>query len=363
MKSSYKKEDVTFLLSDVSKLVKETPLEEKERMLQAGRCYSEMLPEEYLPTEEYQKLFEDQLKKTGMLIASYVKILAEKLLQKYQTKTFVLASLARAGIPIGILLKHYLEQYCDCQVSHYAISIIRGLGIDTNALDTMVHNHDPKTIVFVDGWTGKGAIQKELKEACDLYEKETGIHLDSELAVLADTGHCTTLFGTREDFLIPSACLNSTVSGLVSRTFYRSDIITGKMYHGAKYYDQFESEDVSQHFLDEIEKHFPYIAVIPKTEYDPNVCCDFSGWAETESVREHFNIHTINMVKPGVGETTRVLLRRVPWKILVKNPTDERLKHILMLAKDRGIPVETYPLETYNCMGLIKKVDPKEQGV
>ena len=33
-----------------------------------------------------------------------------------------------------------------------------------------------------------------------------------------------------------------------------------------------------------------------------------------------FNIKNINHIKPGVGdETTRVLLRRVPWKILVNS--------------------------------------------
>ena len=45
--------------------------------------------------------------------------------------------------------------------------------------------------------------------------RRTGV-LRPDLAVLADPGHCVRTFGTRDDFLIPSACLNSTVSGLVS---------------------------------------------------------------------------------------------------------------------------------------------------
>ena len=45
------------------------------------------------------------------------------------------------------------------------------------------------------------------------------------LAVLADPGVCAPILGTRDDFLIPSACLNSTVSGLVSRTVLRDDLI------------------------------------------------------------------------------------------------------------------------------------------
>ncbi len=42
-------------------------------------------------------------------------------------------------------------------------------------------------------------------------------------------------FGTREDFLIPSACLNSTVSGLVSRTVLNDDLIGPADFHGAKF--------------------------------------------------------------------------------------------------------------------------------
>ena len=44
------------------------------------------------------------------------------------------------------------------------------------------------------------------------------------------------MFGTREDYLIPSACLNSTVSGLVSRTVFNTDHIGPDDFHGAKFY-------------------------------------------------------------------------------------------------------------------------------
>ncbi len=37
-------------------------------------------------------------------------------------------------------------------------------------------------------------------------ERDYGIKLDDDLAVLADPGHCTDMFGTREDFL-DSECM------------------------------------------------------------------------------------------------------------------------------------------------------------
>ena len=43
------------------------------------------------------------------------------------------------------------------------------------------------------------------------------------------------------------------------------------------------------------------------------------------------------MIKPGVGETTRVLLRRIPDKILIDPDKRQYTKHIELLAKARGV--------------------------
>ena len=65
----------------------------------------------------------------------------------------------------------------------------------------------------------------------------------------------------------------------------------------------------------------------------------------------------INFVKPSIGETTRVLLRRMPWKILVRSKRDEEhLGHIYQLAKEKGIEVIEYPLTNYRACGLIQSI-------
>jgi hypothetical protein len=61
----------------------------------------------------------------------------------------------------------------------------------------------------------------------------------------------------------------------------------------------------------------------------------------------------VNLVKPGVGEATRVLLRRVPWKILAKRGAGADLDHIRLLAEQRGVPVEEVDELPYSCVGLI----------
>ena len=66
----------------------------------------------------------------------------------------------------------------------------------------------------------------------------------------------------------------------------------------------------------------------------------------------------INFVKPGIGEATRVLLRRLPWKLLVReDQTDApELAHLYQLAKEKGVTVEPYPLKNYKACGIIKKL-------
>lgn len=243
---------------------------------------------------------------------------------------------------------------------HYSISIIRGRGIDENALLFMLQNHSGLDIQFVDGWTGKGAIRNVLIEACNLFEDKYGITLSDDLAVLADPGCCSTTFGTREDFLIPSACLNSTVSGLMSRTVLHKDLIGPNEFHGAKYYKEWLPNDVSNLFVDHISNQFKNVIAQAKAEADTLIrnpshnIATWQGMKDIRRIQEEFGIENVDLVKPGIGETTRVLLRRVPWKILVNRLDNPNLKHILLLAKERNVPVEMYPELTYSCCGIIK---------
>jgi hypothetical protein len=79
----------------------------------------------------------------------------------------ILVSLVRAGVPLGVLLKHQLEKTQPC--FHYGISIIRDRGLDLAALNAIIRQHGADNIVFVDGWTGKGAICRQLTQSLSSY--------------------------------------------------------------------------------------------------------------------------------------------------------------------------------------------------
>lgn len=346
LRSSYSEKDVILLLKDITGLVTPQSTEEREKLIQSGRHYCEMLPIEYVPSEKYMEAYQKALKNYSETTAKAVGRLADKIIRKKGSEV-VLVSLARAGIPIGILLKRYMKMKYGIEVPHYAVSIIKDRGIDDNAMQYLLKRHPAENLLFVDGWIGKGAILNELKKELLKYEG-----VSDELAVVSDPANITELCGTHEDILIPSACLNSTVSGLISRTFLRNDIIGKEDFHGAVYYGEMKNSDLSYDFINAIERKF----VLESIKNDKIV--KGSGLDEVKAIAQHFGVDNINLIKPGIGETTRVLLRRVPWRVLIdcECKNDISLTHIKRLAEEKNVKIEYYPLFHYKTCGIIKKL-------
>jgi len=209
---------------------------------------------------------------------------------------------------------------------------VRGLGIDTVALDHVAARHDTSKVMFVDGWTGKGAIVKELQAALLAYGVAGGAAFPDDLAVIADPGAAALHFGTREDILIPSACLNSTVCGLVSRTVYSRELIAPGTFHGAKVYRELAPEDRSAQFLDAVSGQFPAVAPeVGARSPSANRAVTFRGLEE--------------------------LLRRLPWQVLVHPDREEQLAHLFLLAEERGVPVVRRSDMSYSAVGLVRPLE------
>lgn len=345
MRTSLKKGDCILLLKDVTGKITPMSSEERQKLLHGGTHYCELLPEEFVPSAEYIRLYETGLKTWGRQTALAVRSVSEQILRS-KGRNVVIVSLARAGTPVGVLIKRCLRRFHGISAAHYSVSIIRGRGIDKAALEYILARHSAKSIQFVDGWTGKGAIMRQLAEALADHPE-----IDCRPAVLADPAAICDIYGTREDIFIPCSCLNSVVSGLFSRTVLRDDIISAGDFHGAVYFDELAPYDRTYEFIDAIEREFEKLS-----PYSPNECAAPAGdgLEETRRIAKEFGVSDLNLVKPSIGEATRVLLRRTPELILLRKLDNPLTLHLAELAKEKDVPMREYPLTCYQAVGIIK---------
>lgn len=117
------------------------------------------------------------------------------------------ASILRAGVPIADWLCRLIPD--SVAVS---LSLFVGLGIDNVALRSVKAQYPERKIVFVDGWTGRGGVAREI-----------GKLNQGPLAVLIDPWGWADFSGTRQDLFCPSACFTGVATLGFSRTFYVDD--------------------------------------------------------------------------------------------------------------------------------------------
>jgi len=352
---SYTHDDVQFLLKPM--MMPDTPVHIKEALIQSGKKhYSQMLTHESLPPDDYLSLFYRAMTLNQDLMAEHLLLLAEGILAT-RPQGITLVSLARAGTPVGVLLKHVLKRYFNSQVEHYSISILRDVGIDQNALRHILQDHSPESLVFVDGWTGKGVIARQLATSLQAFALSDGIHIPAELYVLTDLSGWAKVAASSEDYLIPSCILNATISGLVSRSVYDKHAASHTDFHGCLYYEQFAKHDLSNYFIDTILSRVDMIR--PVFEARPNnhqqlqtISQQFLHW-----VVERYGISQPNYIKPGIGEATRVLLRREAQLLLLQDLDSETTRHLRWLAESKSIPIAVFKDLPYRAVALIKEIE------
>ncbi|TWI63563.1 RNA binding Pelota-like protein [Pseudoduganella lurida] len=352
----------SYRADDVQILLKQLPAQDfvsvadKEALIQSGqRHYSEMLSPESLPSARYLDLFDAACRENREQMAADCLVLAS-LIAARRGGDITLVSLARAGTPVGVILKHLLARVFDRAAAHYSVSIIRDRGIDEVALGAIVARHAPESIVFVDGWTGKGVISRELEHWVALFNARHGVAIDSGLFVLSDLAGTAACAASAADYLIPSSILNATVSGLISRSILNEAIGPGD-FHGCVYYGTFAPQDRSRSFADDIVAAALERAAgagIPDAVPLERERAAATSRACLAAISAQYGIADINLVKPGIGEATRVLLRRVPYLLILRDPAAEAVAHLQVLAQEKGVPVAVDPDLPYHAVSLIR---------
>ncbi|NEX21034.1 cysteine protease StiP family protein [Thiorhodococcus mannitoliphagus] len=352
---SYRPKDVRFLLKPIK--VQPTGVAEKERLIQSGRRhYSEMLSRESLPSPKYMEVFHHAFAMSRTRMAEGLLDLAA-IITARRPDEITLVSLARAGTPIGVMLKHILVECFERETQHYSISIIRDRGIDQNAIRFILDEagRDPAGLLFVDGWTGKGVIARELSAAVADFEQHHGVRLDASLFTLADLAGVG-IAPSDEDYLIPSSILNATMSGLISRSVLNEQIGPDD-FHGCVLYEEFAAKDLSTWFVDTL---LDDARARIQAGYRPSAVPVDPSQAHARStnliaaIKDRFGISDVNLIKPGIGEATRVLLRRVPELLLIRDPHLPEVAHLRQLAQEKSVRCEVDPTLPYQAISLIR---------
>ena len=349
---SYDAADCRFLLQAIDAPM--LSVEEKERQLQSGKQhYSEMISLESAPSQRYLTVFNNLVAKYKERLAQEVANLTHQVYTLRGSKVTVV-SLARAGTPIGVLLTRALRHYYSAEVTHYSVSIVRDRGIDEQALAYIEEaGHSADSIIFVDGWTAKGVITQELKAAISLWNQHhASYQIPDDLCVISDIGGTADIVATTEDYAIPSGTLNSTVSGLISRSLLL-DQYAG--FHQCVLYSDLAEHDLSNWFVDQISNLF--------SNYSPHTNLPIPEESAqqrrgrmlnyVEALMDQYNVADINRVKPGIAEATRVMLRRIPRVLLVRDIESDNVAHLLVLAKEKNINVEEDATMPFNAVALI----------
>jgi hypothetical protein len=303
---SYRTEDVTLLLGE-----------------------AEGSSPEFVPSPWYMAAVRRLIEDEAHTLAQLVGTLGERLLAR-RGDGLVLASIARAGTPAGILVRRWLAYRHGLDVPHYSLSVAGGR-VDANAIAWLNERHDPSRIHFLDAWTSKGTIQRTLTEAVEAIGAPG---LDPSLAVLADPGWCTDRFATRADVLLPLACLGAGVSGLLGATMAAPEE-GGGAFHRAPWFRDLAAHDLSNDLIAAAVAAFPSVDVDRRDGPDPLPDHRGMRWARALAERSGADLHLINI---GLSESTRAFFRRSPELLLVRAGGDGA-ELAIRLAQERGVPV------------------------
>ena len=346
---SYDPDDVRFLLRPVD--VPFTDVETKERLIQSGaRHYSELLSPEGVPDGAYLALYREALARNASRLAGDVAALAERVIERHGRDVRLL-SLARAGTPVGVLLHRRLLAL-GVDSAHYSLSVVRGRGIDRRALAHVRAAHGAARAVFVDGWTGKGAIAAELARTLP------GTGFAPELAVVADPAGCASFGATVDDYVLPSGLLNGIVSGLVSRSVLNDELVGPDDFHACRFQAEHAAADLSGAFVRAIEAAPPARGLGTPWTDESAARAREALPALLEFIGRDAGVDDVNRIKPGIAEATRALLRRVPDALYLADERDPEVRPLLHPARAKAVPVRALGEARHRAVTVIRRLGP-----
>ena len=294
---------------------------------------------DYLPNAEYCDRLRAYAVASADVIAMMVGALAERILQRRGTDV-VLVSIARAGTPVGVLVKRWLAFVHGLDVRHFSISIANGV-VDESALSWLTRRCLADRLQFIDGWTSKGTVARLLHRTCRA-DRWSGI--DPTLAVVVDPVAAAGISATRDDVLLPHACLGAQMSGLLGAPQH-SSLAGRRLFHGVDVRRDLRGQDLTRWYLDQVEARFGAVrtaSTLRSEDGDHSAGIAQARLRQSAVVAARLGLGLNDPINVGTSEAARALFRPNPRQLVVrsKNAATDLLCDV---AEQRNVPIELDP--------------------
>ncbi|MBF0376619.1 MAG: hypothetical protein HQK72_03950 [Desulfamplus sp.] len=223
----------------------------------------------------------------------------------------IFVSILRAGVPITEWLCKMLPGAVGV-----ALSFFVGIGIDKIALAKIENDFPNRDIIFVDGWTGKGGVAREIS----MLNK-------GPLAVLIDPWGWADFAGVKEDIFCPSACFTGVATLGFSRTFF---VDSDSLFSAYRFTKEFLQPQIIESWKQSAPQYKDRVKITKNIKEDTNKSDIMKFYVETD-LRVHSN------------EVCRAFINAAPENLLFaddKSFAQENFSLLLELAEQRKIPPE-----------------------
>ncbi len=316
----------------------------KENVFRGEECFSGQLrgwqrwtkpSPELEPDPVLNGLIIKSLESRGDYITGLHETLTDKIVELVEPERLLLVAILRAGLYVATGLAKRLELR-GYQVPTVAAGLFHEAGIDQAALELIKQDYPDRIPVFIDGWTGRGVVARELKKCVP----------DSILATLVDPGHHGDLWGTDIDSLIESAHFTATETLGFSRAYIQDPLQVWRAY---EYPDVFRNESLISAW-DKACDCSPILA----DEYGKG-----QNTKELLAFLSELNQTDPSNWKVNINEVVRSLVNRNPQELVVGTTIEEAealIPTVTYLADHRKIPVKYVPgiRSDFNCLAAVR---------
>lgn len=303
------------------------PFDEPSRFRPLNRAYdgnstfwSTPSPEPHLSDAFWQEVQSDLTRSSQICIAAQ-KLAASILQWQPDPEKIIFVSILRAGVPVTEWLCTMLPGSVGA-----ALSLFVGIGIDQVALAAVERDFPDRHIIFVDGWTGRGGVAREIAKLNR-----------GPLAVLIDPWGWADFSGVKEDLFCPSASFTGLATLGFSRTFF---VDSDSLFSAYRFSEEFAKPEVVKQWQLSSPEYRPYCVTQPYSTQFKTYSAQFKTDSAQSQIRR---FHADTSLRVHSNEVCRALINAAPETLFFADDrlyAQEHFPLLLKLADQRGVGSE-----------------------